>query len=54
VCLLNPVFTGLLVPLQLVSPIIPVEETLVAAGFSLRSRKGCGYQFYLPIKLEGH
>jgi hypothetical protein len=31
---------------------IPVEETLVAAGFSLRSHKGCGYRFYLPIKLE--
>jgi hypothetical protein len=33
---------------------IPVEETLVAAGFSLRSHKGCGYQFYPPIKLEQH
>jgi hypothetical protein len=31
---------------------IPAEETLVAAGFSLRSHKGCGYRSYLPVELE--
>jgi hypothetical protein len=33
---------------------LPVPYALVAAGFSLRSHKGCGYRFYLPIKLEPH